>query len=155
MILIAHRGNIDGKNPDKENNPDYIMEAIDKGFNVEIDVWYIKDTFYLGHDKPQYPINIDFLKNDLFWIHTKNIEAIHQLNNYTDEYTFHTTTNFFFHNTDDCVLTSWGWIWTYPDKPILSDSAIAVLPELFPNWDISLAGGICSDFISRYKKINL
>ena len=38
MILIAHRGNIDGPNPEMENNPQYIDKAIDSGYNVEIDV---------------------------------------------------------------------------------------------------------------------
>ena len=34
----------------KENNPDYIMKAVDKGFDVEIDVWFKNNDFYLGHD---------------------------------------------------------------------------------------------------------
>ena len=29
MILIAHRGNRNGKNVDRENSPDYIQEALD------------------------------------------------------------------------------------------------------------------------------
>ena len=41
MILISHRGNLDGVNPDRENSPTYIKEAISSGFDVEIDVhWY-------------------------------------------------------------------------------------------------------------------
>ena len=38
MILIAHRGNTNGKLPDRENTNDYIKEAISKGFDVEIDI---------------------------------------------------------------------------------------------------------------------
>ena len=38
MILISHRGNIDGKNPEKENTVAYITEALDKGYHCEIDV---------------------------------------------------------------------------------------------------------------------
>jgi hypothetical protein len=52
MKLIAHRGNINGSNPEKENHPDYINEAIKLGHNVEIDVWFINNKFYLGHDDP-------------------------------------------------------------------------------------------------------
>ena len=36
MILIAHRGNTNGKLPDRENTNDYIKEAIAKGFDVEL-----------------------------------------------------------------------------------------------------------------------
>ena len=28
MILISHRGNINGPNPEMENNPEYIQKAI-------------------------------------------------------------------------------------------------------------------------------
>ena len=34
MILISHRGNIDGKQLDKENHSNYIFEAIKQGFQV-------------------------------------------------------------------------------------------------------------------------
>ena len=32
MILIAHRGNINGPNPERENTVSYIQEALDKGY---------------------------------------------------------------------------------------------------------------------------
>ena len=38
-IWIAHRGNTRGPNPEKENQPEYILQAINEGFDVEIDVW--------------------------------------------------------------------------------------------------------------------
>jgi hypothetical protein len=36
MILIAHRGNISGPSPEKENNPRYIDFAIETGYNVDL-----------------------------------------------------------------------------------------------------------------------
>ena len=39
MILISHRGNITGIEKDSENKPDYIFNALNKGFNVEIDIF--------------------------------------------------------------------------------------------------------------------
>jgi len=48
-MLISHRGNIDGKTL-LENQPSYIDDAIDLGYDVEIDIWYIGDKLYLGHD---------------------------------------------------------------------------------------------------------
>ena len=38
MILISHRGNINGPNPEMENNPEYIQKALDLGYDVEVDV---------------------------------------------------------------------------------------------------------------------
>ena len=41
MILISHRGNIDGRIPEKENHPNYIDAAIKAGYDVEVDLWEI------------------------------------------------------------------------------------------------------------------
>ena len=75
MILISHRGNIDGRNPIYENSDKYCQTAIDKGFKVEIDVWYT-DTWWTGHDRPGYRVDTDFLKKKEVWCHAKNIEAL-------------------------------------------------------------------------------
>ena len=40
MILISHRGNINGKFKSWENEPTYIDKAISEGYDVEVDVWY-------------------------------------------------------------------------------------------------------------------
>ena len=56
MILISHRGNIDGVKPTKENSPEYILEAISLGYDVEIDVWKVDGKWFLGHDEPEYAI---------------------------------------------------------------------------------------------------
>ena len=58
MILISHRGNINGVNLERENTQSYIQEAIDLGYDVEIDVRYIDKKFWLGHDKSDYEINL-------------------------------------------------------------------------------------------------
>lgn len=141
MIKIAHRGNVYGPNPDRENHPDYLLEAINQGFDVEVDVWFLNDTFILGHDRPQYEVDLDFLLNEHFWQHAKNIPALAQLNSARPNYLI----NCFFHDTDAAVLTSGGWIWTYPGKELTSQS-IAVMPERIPGWNLSGAAGICTDF---------
>ena len=64
MLLIAHRGNINGPNQDKENRPEYLLEAYNQ-FHVEADIWYIDNKLYLGHDKPQYNIKIDNLQRGI------------------------------------------------------------------------------------------
>ena len=141
MILISHRGNINGPIIDRENSPKYINEALDLGFNVEVDVWYENNTFYLGHDNPKYQVDAKYLNNKNFWCHAKNIEAMEALDKINGI--------FFWHQNDDVVLTSNGYFWTYPGKKLLKNS-ICVLPENsnIKNFNCS---GICSDFIKNYK----
>lgn len=144
MFLISHRGNINGKNPDRENSPDYILEAISYGYDVEIDVWFDGNVFVLGHDSPQYKVSSVFLKQKGLWIHCKNINALNKL-------IIKSECNCFFHNIDDVVLTSKKYLWTYPGKQLYSNS-ICVLPELFTDCIVFDAAGVCSDFIVRYKR---
>lgn len=144
MKLIAHRGNIEGPNIDKENHPDYITDALKSGYGVEIDVWCIDTKWYLGHDAPQYKVRYDFLTSDGMWLHAKNGDALYYL--LQDR-----TCNVFYHTDEDWVLTSKNDIWTYPNK-FLYPNSICVMPELGYNGDINNCKGICSDFISRYEK---
>ena len=60
MILISHRGNLNGSLQWEENRPDYINNALDLGYDVEIDVWKQPDGWYLGHDEPQFLIDEEF-----------------------------------------------------------------------------------------------
>ena len=60
MIYISHRGNLDGKSEKDENNPEYVMNAVKKGFDVEIDVWFKEGNFFLGHDDPKFKIERNF-----------------------------------------------------------------------------------------------
>lgn len=148
MILISHRGNINGKNESLENEPGYITSAISEGYDVEIDIWFKDGKLFLGHDEPQYNIDLTWLHDRIseLWVHCKNIEAAELLKK--TNYGF----NYFFHNTDDMVLTSNGYFWTYPGK-ILTKNSIAVLPEQvnYTKEEINLSYGVCSDYILNYK----
>ena len=150
MILISHRGNIDKKNISRENNPDYIDEAIKKGFQVEIDIWFIKNEFFLGHDYGQYKIDFEWIykRKSKLWVHCKNILAVEELGDVSKNPSY-SELNFFFHDRDDLTLTSKGFLWVYPGKQPVNNS-IAVLPELY-NDDLSSCIGICSDLINNYK----
>jgi len=139
MILISHRGNMSGLNPQFENEQGYCEEAIDRGFDVEIDVWY-RDSWWTGHDKPVYKVDVDFLKRKEVWCHAKNIEALKGL--------LDLGVHCFFHQNDNVTLTSKGYIWTYPTQP-LTKKSICVLPEL-QKIDFKESAGICSDYIVRY-----
>lgn len=141
--LIAHRGNITGPNPEKENSPEYIEAALKLGYDVEVDVWKMGDNWILGHDVVQYIVSLDFLLTPGLWLHTKNVDAIVQLQR-------HKQLNYFWHETDIVTLTSKGYIWAFPGHRI--ENSIAVLPEKFPEHvtELHKCIGICSDFIQQY-----
>ena len=69
MKLIAHRGNTAGPKPERENDPEYLLNAVDKGFDCEVDVWFVNERLWLGHDKPTYPVTQNFISNNAFWNH--------------------------------------------------------------------------------------
>jgi len=146
MILISHRGNINGKEISNENNPNYIKNALNEGYNVEVDVWIKNNKIYLGHDEPQYKTDLFFLGDKRLWCHAKNYEAL--------SYMLKFDVRCFWHQEDTFTITSDKQIWQYPDNKIYSD-AIFLFPE---KYDIELselkrAKGICSDYIKNYKKL--
>lgn len=114
MKLIAHRGNTNGRIPERENKPDYIDEALSYGFDVEIDVWVENSKIFLGHDYPETEINIQFLikRQDKLWCHAKNLHALELLL----DHKLHT----FFHDSDEYTITSKGFIWAHPNSKFSS-----------------------------------
>jgi hypothetical protein len=142
MILISHRGNLNGPNPERENSPEYIDEAIEAGYDVEIDIWYVGEELFLGHDKLQYRIPHKFIltRKPNLWVHCKNLAALTLLVN--------SDIHCFWHQEDDVTLTNEGVIWAYPGKQPIKHS-IAVMPEI-NNDDLSVCMGVCSDYVINY-----
>lgn len=148
MIYISHRGNLQGRDIKKENTIDQISLCLDMNLHIEIDLWYEYNVFMLGHDKPQYKIDTDFLlqhKSNL-WCHAKNSYALFKLR----EYNLH----YFWHKDDDYTITSNGFIWSYPGSE-LNHGCIAVMPEnvYYSIKNLSIAHGICSDNIEYYQNL--
>jgi hypothetical protein len=146
MILISHRGNIEGRIPDHENHPNYITDALSKNYDVEVDVSLMDGEFYLGHDTPEYKISVEFLKNEKLWCHAKNIDALFAM---IKEGSVHC----FWHQNDAVTLTSQKYIWTFPGQ-ILTPNSICVLPEKYEHKELNCAG-ICSDYISQYDNLKI
>jgi len=146
MILIAHRGNIEGKTS-FENTPNYILNALQKGYECEIDVHFKNESWFLGHDNILTEISINFLLLSKLWLHAKTIPTIHELMKYD--------VNCFYHENDPCVLTSKGYIWTYTGYSLgpvgRQNNSICVLPELYDVKQFDCIG-ICSDNIKKYLK---
>jgi len=141
MILISHRGNTNGPNDTRENNPYFMQWLIDANMNIEIDLWKYKNELYLGHDEPQYKIDSPtYLKYKYFWIHAKNLDAL--------EYLTSTGHKYFWHQEDDFTLTSNNKIWTYPNKDATKQSIVVcnTLDECIKYRDQGVYG-ICSDYI--------
>ena len=145
MILISHRGNINGRFESYENEPNYIELALSKGYDVEIDVWYIDNVIYLGHDNPQYVVDFRWIRDRLnrLWVHCKNVDAVVYFKDCGYDI------NYFWHQEDILTLTSKNYIWVYPGKQPIKNS-ISVMPEI-NNDNITNCLGICSDLIENYK----
>tara|TARA_Y100001937_G_C7113744_1_gene329094 strand:+ start:1246 stop:1686 length:441 start_codon:yes stop_codon:yes gene_type:complete len=143
-ILISHRGNVNGKQPEKENTVAYIEEALNKGYHCEIDICkYDGEKFYLGHDEPQESVSITWLKGKQLWCHAKSYNALEAM-----------VTNgihCFFHHNDKYTMTSRGWIWAYPGQPVGANT-IAVHPERLTAEQLSACSGYCSDNIENFKE---
>lgn len=133
MKIISHRGNLDGKIPEQENAPLYIRAALDKGFDVEIDVWYEYGQWYLGHDLPEHKINQAFLEDNRLWCHAKNKEAFTKM--------LELGLNCFWHENDKFTLTEIGRAWCYPGNYIPNGITV----ELGKKRYIPQVYGICTD----------
>ena len=149
MLLISHRGNISGRLIELENDPTYIEHALQLGFDVEVDVWFNDDAWWLGHDLPQYKIDYEFLTKNGMWIHCKNLNAFHKLYEKNE-------LNYFWHENDKLVLTSRGQIWLLVGQPV-TKNCICVLPELssYTMLELQNCYGICSDYVENYKEFIL
>lgn len=84
MLVYAHRGNLTGSISENENTIGQIKRALAKNVNVEVDVFYINDILYLGHDKPQEKIEKEFLKNNRILTHAKDIQTMFYLSQFRE-----------------------------------------------------------------------
>lgn len=145
MLIISHRGNLDGPDLLRENTQSQVIKCIDLGFDVEIDVWAnSKNNLYLGHDLPLEEIDLEYLDkySKHLWIHCKNFKAIELLSKHNF--------NYFWHENDKMTITSKGIPWCYPNNYI-SNGITVVLNRHIPNQLNVL--GICTDYPIEHKNI--
>ena len=142
MILISHRGNVDGVNLERENTQSYIQEAIDLGYDVEIDVRYINNKFWLGHDGPDYEVEFDWLhdRKDNLWIHCKNFESLSEL--------VDTDLKVFYHLQEDYTIISDKHIWAHNLENVNKKCIIPLIDKSdIMDWTPTQVYGVCSDYI--------
>lgn len=151
MKLISHRGNIRGLNPNRENAPSYIDSAIGLNYEVEIDLRLIQNELWLGHDGPEYKVELTWLskRKDFLWIHCKNPEAATFLAKQTDSF------QYFCHTHDPFVLTSTGHLWIHDLNLELDRNTIIPLLDKsdIDKYSGKRVYGICTDFVEYCKKL--
>ncbi len=143
--FIAHRGNMKGKYVPDENKPERIDELNAKGIGCEIDVWYERGSWFLGHDEPQHNVSFEWLMKNLplRLMHCKNESALDKL--HLDCGRLGYEVNLFYHTTEDYAITSKGHIVVHPDRMCLPDS-IEMMPEMSKErFDRLCPNVVCSD----------
>ena len=151
-LLIAHRGLLSGPDKTRENTVKTLVSARQQGYDVEIDVWYHENSWWLGHDGPLEPVDISILQildrgtylgTHHAWIHAKSIQTLYQLRKMRWE------GHVFFHENDPAVLTSSGYLWTFVGQE-LTPLSICVMPELtdsLENCRKLSVYAFCTDYI--------
>lgn len=160
MRFIAHRANLSGPDKNKENNPKQVEYIFGRHpqINIELDLWKIGKSFYLGHDKPKFKLSDEtmsyFSQDNRIWFHCKNIDAFDYL--HREFFDNDLYCNYFWHNEDDFAITVPGnFIWTFPGKQ-LTKYSICVLPEKVSNYtdkDFKRGKGICTDYVFKYMEL--
>lgn len=143
MVYIAHRGNVNGRFESYENEPAYIDRAIELGYDVEVDMWWIDGRTYLGHDEPQYEVDDSWLSEraDKLWVHCKNVELLNWISS--------TTLHYFWHTNADYTLISNKMVLVKPGQKLIKNS-ICCMPEMGYIGDITKCYAIMTDNIKGY-----
>jgi hypothetical protein len=139
---IAHRGLINGPNHAIENSMTTVTEWCRQGRSSEIDIWWHREGFWIGHDEPREPVSPEFLRSEYLWIHAKNPEGFYHLQKLSNEKGW--GLRIFYHTDEDFALTTTGETIILPG---LSDVEgwTYMMPEMgcvIP----TIAGKICSDY---------
>jgi hypothetical protein len=146
MLKIAHRGNTEGPSI-YENQPSYILTALKKGFDAEVDIWFIDGNLWAGHDSSRYLLKDDFLYNpevvEHVWFHCKNLEALLYFLDSPIQY------KFFWHQNDNYALTNNNIIWTYPGKEVSPKSVIVTFEKDIPEEYRNIFG-VCGDYVGNW-----
>lgn len=150
-----------GSIPNKENRSEYLFDAIDEGFMVEVDIMTsIDGELYLGHDslveRLTDELMCELLSTDCAIFHVKDLGAIHKIQKYRD------AIHWFWHDKDNITLTSRNLIWTWPGTNFSwnTSGVIENQPEFYDGQEgliewihhihkgvILKPHGVCSDYV--------
>jgi hypothetical protein len=142
LILISHRGNLDGSDPAHENTPDYLHVALHAGYAVCCHVILYHGAFFLPTAAGHYKLPYAMLSNPKVWFLADDAVTLSAL---CDVNAHAVPLN------SQVALTSVHYLWCAPGES-LPPRSIAVFPERGPaGWlESGDPAGLCSDEISRY-----
>lgn len=148
---ICHRGNVCGPIKEMENNFGVLIQRAIQGYHAEVDVWYHENNLWLGHDKPEYKITLD-------WLASSKRRLIHAKDGKTFEHLLHESgkrgldLHIFYHTEEDYVLTNKGLVICYPGKPLLEGS-LCMMPERasYKTEEMQKCFSVCSDTMRAEK----
>ena len=132
MKIICHRANIENSVL-PENHPDKIPFCLEQGFGVEVDLSTgYGDEYYLGHNNPQFKVNLPNLDKENIFVHIKDSEVMSNFI-YADSFAI---------INDPFVVTRRGLYWLrYLDGSLCMLNAFCIIcsPELenayeTPEW---------------------
>jgi hypothetical protein len=149
---ICHRGNLTGRVKELENNFGVLIQRAIHGYHVELDIWYHQNHLWLGHDRPEYKVSME-------WLASNKRRLIHAKDGTTFEYLLHESgkraldLHIFYHTEEDYVLTNKGLVICYPGKPLLEGS-LCMMPERakYGLEELQKCVSICSDTVLTAEK---
>ena len=149
---ICHRGILNTSAKELENNFGVLIQREIQGLAVEVDVWYAEKSLWLGHDKPEYRITLE-------WLAASRRRLIHAKDGATFAYLLEEAgkraldLHVFYHTDEDYVLTNKGLVICYPGQPLLPGS-LCMMPERasYSPEQLVNAYAICSDLYSSAEK---
>jgi hypothetical protein len=147
MLIISHRGKLDGEEPG--NEPLQIERCIAEGFQVEVDLFWDGKKAFFGHDGPTYPVVLEEWDREDIFFHLK-----------TPLLPDFKKADAFGIDSDPFVLTLRGYVWTNYGTAANKDS-IVCSPELVGAEEalesflqrVEGAAGICTDFPREVRRI--
>ena len=146
MKLISNRGNTNGANAEFENTQPYIQEAINKGYDVKIDLWVKDGKLHLGTDEAKIQLDIDWLERNhrKLWLQCRDIEVISK---FTELDSRGSNIHFFWHDSNKISLTNRGYMWCESGEVVPGGIVYQ------PGYVDTVKGfyGVCSDNIELYK----
>lgn len=142
-IIISNLGNIDGRQPERENTLKYLQAALKAGWHVVADVQFANGAFLLPTSSGFNGAPPSFFSNQRVWSRCLDADTLDALCNIG--------AHAFLGGDVPLSLTSAHFIWTLPPRE-LAPRSIAAYPELAnPDWlDNYEPAGLCSNEPLRY-----
>lgn len=157
LNIISHRGNING--PGSQCERVNVENALEKGYDVEVDVRLIAGKFLIGHDKPLYEMPNEWLTesiNSRLWFHAKDYLCMIEL------IKLNQNIKTFLHNDEPSTkVFPFQHVWIHPNlnsliinRLMLNDIILDIegYPRISKNQIKNYPFGVCSDWCDEWNE---